>query len=598
MQKKDKNSRTCNQPGHEHYSPYMFCTFDQCKALSRWCCIQCITTSLHEHGQQNKGHIISEESLKKKLINYDMNQKEAKQIISPLVDAFKVLEKQLHEIKDQISQALQNLNPYEDQLELQSYLYELEDGFQIEDHNLLDYYNKNEQVSKITNTSQISYYFENLQQQFYQFELKLKDCQVKQARYQNQQYDQATPFNQSKSNFQSHESTHNPFNIPNQQYYTTKSSSTQGQLQQQNYQILRNQSPNMDMNKFFDYSKQESTQTIRQQRPLLQLTRSSYQQMESSQAYQANQARQKEYQEYNQDNHKIRYGFKEIDKTTKCYNATSISNNELYLAYGGKDRILNEFQIIKSIICCQFTDDSSKLFVGSQKCVYGLDSNNNFKLIYQQDIHLHWVSNIVTIQNRFIITCSADNTIIKTDVITKQQIFKLVGHMSYVKTIDYNDKDDIIISGSTDKSIKLWNCKTKTIIIDKLQSHENDIIQIQLSKNKENILSLDKNGYLYNWRIDLTNKNLIKIQEFIDQNKIYTFYQVNQGQNLIMVCNKYVKILKNNGDVETMINHDCVECKYYYLLDVSDRDCKQLDNMKYIITRASRTILLGKLMEN
>ena len=58
-----------------------------------------------------------------------------------------------------------------------------------------------------------------------------------------------------------------------------------------------------------------------------------------------------------------------------------------------------------------------------------------------------------------------------------------------------------------------------------------------------------------------------------------------------MVCNKYVKILKNNGDVETMINHDCVECKYYYLLDVSDRDCKQLDNMKYIITRASSIYL-------
>ena len=48
--------------------------------------------------------------------------------------------------------------------------------------------------------------------------------------------------------------------------------------------------------------------------------------------------------------------------------------------------------------------------------------------------------------------------------------------MSFVKTIDYDDKDDTIIRGSTDKSIKLWNCKTKTIIIDKLESHENDII--------------------------------------------------------------------------------------------------------------------------
>ena len=37
--------------------------------------------------------------------------------------------------------------------------------------------------------------------------------------------------------------------------------------------------------------------------------------------------------------------------------------------------------------------------------------------------------------------------------------------MNYVKSIDYND--NIIVSGSTDKSIKVWNCNNLTIIIDK-----------------------------------------------------------------------------------------------------------------------------------
>ena len=38
-------------------------------------------------------------------------------------------------------------------------------------------------------------------------------------------------------------------------------------------------------------------------------------------------------------------------------------------------------------------------------------------------------------------------------------MFKLTGHTDWIFAIDYNDKDQIIVSGSYDKSIKLWNCR-------------------------------------------------------------------------------------------------------------------------------------------
>ena len=38
-------------------------------------------------------------------------------------------------------------------------------------------------------------------------------------------------------------------------------------------------------------------------------------------------------------------------------------------------------------------------------------------------------------------------------------MFKLIGHTNRIYAIDYNDKDEIIVSGSDDKSIKLWNCR-------------------------------------------------------------------------------------------------------------------------------------------
>ena len=47
-----------------------------------------------------------------------------------------------------------------------------------------------------------------------------------------------------------------------------------------------------------------------------------------------------------------------------------------------------------------------------------------------------------------------------------------------VNAIDYSDKDDLLISGSADKSIKLWDCKNQGIIIDRKQSHRSRIVQI------------------------------------------------------------------------------------------------------------------------
>ena len=48
------------------------------------------------------------------------------------------------------------------------------------------------------------------------------------------------------------------------------------------------------------------------------------------------------------------------------------------------------------------------------------------------------------------ITCSNDKSIIKTDFKSKQLIFKLTGHTDTIIAIDYNDKDEIIVSGSAD----------------------------------------------------------------------------------------------------------------------------------------------------
>ena len=51
----------------------------------------------------------------------------------------------------------------------------------------------------------------------------------------------------------------------------------------------------------------------------------------------------------------------------------------------------------------------------------------------------------------------------------------MIHRLKYGIAIDYSDKDEIIISGSGDTSIKVWNCKNYSIIINKNQAHNNHI---------------------------------------------------------------------------------------------------------------------------
>ena len=46
-------------------------------------------------------------------------------------------------------------------------------------------------------------------------------------------------------------------------------------------------------------------------------------------------------------------------------------------------------------------------------------------------------------------------------------MFKYIVHTEFIGAIDYDDINDAIISGSNDKSIKLWDCKRQLIIINK-----------------------------------------------------------------------------------------------------------------------------------
>ncbi|KAM3142256.1 hypothetical protein pb186bvf_005665 [Paramecium bursaria] len=256
------------------------------------------------------------------------------------------------------------------------------------------------------------------------------------------------------------------------------------------------------------------------------------------------------------------------------FNASQISNDEQYLAYGGTEGILKIYdikqaKIIKEIKelkelrdtlenihiqACQFTFDSSQLFIAIGKFVIGYDTND-FQQTFKQQIHKICIYAIRTVLNQYLITSSADKTIIKTDIKSGEQIFKLIDKC-YIYTIEYNDVDDIIVSGLADHSIKVWDCKNKNVW-----------------------------NNLYKWRVDLAQRDLIKIQEFVDPNKILNFYFYQNSQNLLLICCNYIKILDNQGESIVKIDHQAGE-------QFPSTDIRQIESARYINIRSANNIIM------
>ncbi|KAM3131954.1 Serine/threonine-protein kinase smu1 [Paramecium bursaria] len=296
---------------------------------------------------------------------------------------------------------------------------------------------------------------------------------------------------------------------------------------------------------------------------------------------------------------KRKYTVKKIDQIYRSCFASQISNNEQYLAYEGKnrdivkifdikqDKIAKEILLDGLVYVCQFSQDSSLLYVGCGPNVFCYNLLNNFEKIFRLSIHKGGVLNIKTIQERYLITCSYDKTIRKTDIKRKKLIFKLRGHTQFINAIDYNELKNYIISGSADKSIKLWDCNNQSIIINKMQSHLTSITQIQLINYKDDFYSLDDSSHLYKWRIDLNQRDFIKIQQFSDPYNIYSFYQVNQNNNLILICEFHIKILNQQGDTINIFQHQAGN-------DFCVLESRQLENANFIHIRSQCTIITQK----
>lgn len=107
---------------------------------------------------------------------------------------------------------------------------------------------------------------------------------------------------------------------------------------------------------------------------------------------------------------------------------------------------------------------------------------------------------------QMLVTGSDDRTIKLWNLTTKQEIRTLVGHSSYIYAIAISPDGQIIASGSVDKTIKLWNLNTGKEIRT-LIGHSNSVASVAFSPDGKLLASSSLDKTIKLWNLE-TNKEI------------------------------------------------------------------------------------------
>jgi len=248
---------------------------------------------------------------------------------------------------------------------------------------------------------------------------------------------------------------------------------------------------------------------------------------------------------------------------------------------------------VKSVNTICVTSDNTKIISGSDDNtikIWNLNTGNYFQALitynYLQTLkgHTNTVKSLcITTDNQKIISGSADKTIKIWALETGMLLKTLIGHESYVNTVYVINDNTFIISGSNDTTIKIWNLETGNCINTLDDIHTNMIKSICVTKDNKKIISgsLDHTICLTNMPILLLRK--IRYTEFIlfacittDNTKVIS----SLFDNTIVISD-----LKTGHKLRTLVGHT----------DYLQSICITTDNKKIISLSIDHTIKIWDL---
>ena len=146
-----------------------------------------------------------------------------------------------------------------------------------------------------------------------------------------------------------------------------------------------------------------------------------------------------------------------------------------------------------------------------------------------------FVTGVITIDGKILVTGGMDSTIRAWDLVLKKQIFVLHGHNSRVQCIELIEDLGHIISGSFDASVRIWSfLQRKQVAV--LKGHKCEIRAISYIKHQSSIVSVDFNSELIIWSF-ASHAILKKIQL---ENKVFSMISMKSQLSIIVGVNSSI----------------------------------------------------------
>ncbi|CAD8129168.1 unnamed protein product [Paramecium sonneborni] len=224
---------------------------------------------------------------------------------------------------------------------------------------------------------------------------------------------------------------------------------------------------------------------------------------------------------------------------------------------------IQQYSVSQSEYCCAIAinKDCSTLLAGCYSLIKVFEFKQGMlKKIQILTEHKNDVNtlNFMKKQNQFI-SGSADNSIIIWQNNQNNQWIlqqRLNGHNSVIYCLILNNNEDIIISGSVDKTIKFWMKKNEWLCSQTITDHSSDVYGLSLNQQQNRVISCGGDKQILIIEQSHQNKEWIVIQKitveqygyricFMDNN-MFTFQPYGKEQMSIFeinsINNKYIKI--------------------------------------------------------
>ncbi|KAL5004500.1 hypothetical protein ScPMuIL_017956 [Solemya velum] len=169
----------------------------------------------------------------------------------------------------------------------------------------------------------------------------------------------------------------------------------------------------------------------------------------------------------------------------------------------------------------------------------------------------------IKFDDTLLFVASYDNSVICYDFGTGREKCRYVGHVSAVLSIDFNIALNLLLTGSADRSVKIWHIESGQLLNSIVDIHSNWVLQVKFVKLEnensdiygDDILSSERTTFLSSckeksllWLVDrsgavLTGKQINKTKEFLptqtgvpilsSQNTFYFLWADEEGQQFI-----------------------------------------------------------------